>query len=302
MSSARPTAPDIVTPEAVVLDLELAGIASRGLARVLDTLIQGVIIVLVALAAALSVFSGGGWVAIAVLVVFIALIVFGYPVLFELLWSGRTPGKAALGLRVVSEDGAPLSGTGAFARSAMQLVDFVIVPGGLLAILAALFSRRNQRLGDMVAGTVVLRERTATGLTHAVAFPAPPGWEAYVSSLDVARLSVDQYQVIRAFLLRVADLSPDARHAMAARLARPAAAVLGHTPPPGVPPELFLVCVASGYQRRHGLVQPGYGQQVASQPVYPAAGVAPGGVQPWASTAPPPPPPPPVGSRPFRRS
>ena len=256
MTATWPTAPEIVTPEAVVLDLELAGISSRGLGKALDLFIQGLIVFVVVLALALVSFSGDSWVAITAFVVFVAFVVFGYPMLFELFWAGRTPGKAALGLRVVTEDGAPLSATSAFARSATQIVDFLLIPGGLIAIVAALTSPRNQRLGDMVAGTIVLRERSATGPSQAVAFPTPPGWEAYAASLDVARLNAEQYQLIRSFLLRVVELAPGARHALAIRVAGPTAVALGHTPPPGVHPELFLVAVAAAYQRRHGLAAP----------------------------------------------
>jgi uncharacterized RDD family membrane protein YckC len=256
MTAIRPTASEIVTPEAVVLDLELAGISSRGLGKALDLLIQGVIVFVVVLALALASFSGDSWIAISAFVVFVAFVIFGYPMLFELFWAGRTPGMAALGLRVVSEEGAPISVTSAFARSACQIVDFMLIPGGLIAIIASLSSPRNQRVGDMVGGTFVLRGRSGAGPAPAVAFPPPPGWEQYAASLDVARLSAEQYQVIRSFLLRVVDLAPGARHAVALRIARPTARELAHVPPAGVHPEMFLVAVAAAYQRRHGLVAP----------------------------------------------
>ncbi len=294
MTATRPTAPEIVTPEAVVLDLELAGISSRGLGKALDLLIEGLIIFVVVLALALTSLGGDSWIAITALIVFIALVIFGYPMLFELFWSGRTPGKAALGLRVVTEDGAPVSATTAFARSACQIVDFLLIPGGIIAIIAALSSPRNQRVGDMVGGSIVLRERSATGPSQAVAFPAPPGWEAYVASLDVARLNAEQYQVIRSFLLRVGDLAPGARHALAIRIARPTARALGHTPAAGVHPEMFLVAVAAAYQRRHGLAvpqpQPSWGapQQAWGPPPSPG----------WTAQAQPSPPPPPRPPKP----
>jgi uncharacterized RDD family membrane protein YckC len=242
----------IVTPEAVVLDLEVAGIASRALAKAIDAAIQALLIIgLILAAGVLSTISEvlGVVVAIAGL----AAAVFAYPAVLEWLWRGRTPGKAALGLRVHTVEGAPVRAVHAFTRSVLQLVDFFLPPGGLFAVLAALFSSRNQRLGDLVAGTVVLRERSAAGPPMSVTFPPPPGWEAYAASLDVSRLTDEQYQLIRAFLLRVGELDAGARLHLAQRIAGPVAARIGHTPPAGVHPEPFLVCVAAAHQRRHGV-------------------------------------------------
>ncbi|MGE3621144.1 MAG: RDD family protein [Acidimicrobiia bacterium] len=255
MTPSRPRRSDIVTPEAVVLDLEVAGLASRALARALDTVIEAAVLFafFLAMVLAANTVQGllSGWVVYAVIIVVVALVLFGYPVLFELT-RGRTPGKAALGLRVVSADGSPVTATASFTRSALQLVEFLLVPGGLLAVVTALASPRNQRLGDIVAGTLVLRERTALGLSQAVAFPPPRGLEAYVASLDTSRLDAEQYQVVRTFLLRVGDLHASAREDLARRLGTATVGVLGMAAPRELPPEIFLVCVASAYQQRGG--------------------------------------------------
>ncbi len=248
-AAARPAT--LVTPEAVVLDLEPAGIASRALARLIDAVIQALIVLAAVAVAALA--GVGGWPVVAAVLVVVAAAVFAYPVAFELGWSGRSPGKAALGLRVVGEDGAPVTLAGSFARSALQVVDLILVPGGVIAIAFALFGPRNQRLGDLVGGTIVLRDRTAGGQVQAVTFLPPPGWEAYAASLDVARLREDHYELVRAYLLRIPELSPESRTALAWRLAGPTAELLGQRPGPEVHPELFLACTAAAYQRRSAL-------------------------------------------------
>jgi hypothetical protein len=91
----------------------------------------------------------------------------------------------------------------------------------------------------------------------AITFPTLPGFEAYVASLDVSAITIEQYQVVRSFLTRVGAFTPDARAALAVRLANPVARTMHHTPPPGLHPELFLASVASAYQRRHA--GPGHG-------------------------------------------
>lgn len=263
----------IVTPEAVVLDFETAGIASRALARVLDALIQGVALFALLL---LAVVGLPGTAGVVVAIVGVALIVLGYPILCEVLMRGRSPGKAALGLRVVTVEGAPVAIRHAFIRSALGIIDFLLPPGGLFAVVSSLLSPKGQRFGDLVAGTIVLRERTATAPAMAVWFSPPAGLEAYAQTLDVAAVTDAQFAVVRSFLLRVHELAPEARIAMSLRLASPLTAALHHMPPAGVHPELFLVCVAAAYQRRRGAVSP----PPAHWPPPPAA------------TAPLPPPPP----------
>lgn len=255
----------IVTPEAVVLDFETAGIASRALARVLDALIQAAaLLALVLLAANLP-----GTVAVVVAIVGVAAIVLGYPILCETLMRGRSPGKAALGLRVVTIEGAPVSARHAFIRSALGIVDFLLPPGGLFATISALVSPRGQRLGDLVAGTIVLRERTATAPAMAVWFNPPAGLEGYAQTLDVTSVTDGQFAVVRSFLLRVHELAPEARSAMSLRLATPIAAAMHHRAPAGVPPELFLVSVAAAYQRRRSGAPPAASPPPAGAPNLP---------------------------------
>jgi uncharacterized RDD family membrane protein YckC len=252
MTTAQPSG--IVTPEAVLLEFDTAGVGSRTIAEILDLLVQ--LTALVALSFVLSFAVTGGLdlgqtLAVVVTLVLTFLILVGYPIAMETLWNGRTLGKAAMGLRVVTQEGGPIRFRHAAIRGIFGLIEIWVFLGSI-ALVAIIFSKRNQRVGDIVAGTIVLRERSAASPGVAVSFPPPPGYEAYVGSLDVTPISAEQYSVIRGFLMRVFELSPPARMTLAIRLANPTAVLMHHTPPPAVSPELFLVCVAAAYQQRHG--------------------------------------------------
>ena len=249
---AAPRTDGIVTPEAVVLEFETAGLASRLLSGFVDAVIQTLILVAV-LFAAFGLSEVGldvGGLGTAFLYVLFFLLIFGYPAAFETLWRGRTPGKALLGLRVVTIEGGPIRFRHAAIRAILGVFD-KYVGSGLVGVLAVLGTRRNQRMGDLVGGTIVLRERSGARAPAAVRFSAPPGLEAFVASLDVARLGHEDYGTVRSFLLRAASLSPAARAHLATQLAGPLAARLSTAPPAGLPAEVFLVCVAAAHQQRN---------------------------------------------------
>ena len=242
----------VVTPEAVLLEFETASVGSRAMAQGLDLLVRtsAMFILLVAIGAAGIVNDRTA--AIIVIVVSIFLLVFAYPAVFEARYDGRTIGKRAMGLRVVTVEGAPVSFRHSSIRSLLAILDFFIPPIGVVATWTVLLSVRNQRVGDLLAGTIVLRERTGARVPVPVSFPPLLGYEAYARSLDVGALRPDQYAVVRSFLTRVNDLEPAARARIGYRLATPIARAMHHTPPPGVTPEAFLVSVAAAYQLRLG--------------------------------------------------
>ncbi len=255
---ASPAAQAIVTPEAVVLDLERAGLASRTIAILIDVLALAAVVVALALIAAVTVLAVDTGAGIAALVALTSLLtVVAWFTGFETLWRGRTPGKAAMGLRVVSADGTAVRFQQAFLRAAVGLVDFVLVPVGCVAIVSVLVSKRDQRLGDMAAGTLVVRERAASAAVAPAWFQPPPGWERYAASLDVGALDDRTYELVRSYLLRVHELEGNAREHLAVRLANPVATRIGHVPPPYVHPHLFLLCVAAEWQRTRGGAVPG---------------------------------------------
>ena len=191
------------------------------------------------------------WVALTIVLVLLPAWWLGYFIAFETLWRGRTLGKAALGLRVVTKEGAPVRFRHAAIRGLLGLVDFLVL-GGFLAVVFILFTRDNQRLGDLVAGTLVLRERSALAAPAPVSFTPPPGLEHYTATLDPSGVGNEEYQAVRTLLLRAPSLSPGPRSALALQLANPLAARLRPPPPAGSPLGSPAV-VAAAYQRRQRL-------------------------------------------------
>jgi uncharacterized RDD family membrane protein YckC len=252
--------PGIVTPEGVVLEFSTADVGSRLLAKLIDLVIQAAL-----LAALLTVSSVAGraikpiGLAGVYLSLFVAVIV--YPAMFETLWRGRTPGKAALGLRVITADGSPIRFRHAAIRAILGLIDFYLLTGAI-ATLTILLTRKHQRLGDLLAGTIVLRERSAAGRATPVTFVVPPGYESYAATLDVSGLSAADYEAVRSFLLRAASLQDAARYELGRQIATSLLGRLRHTPPPWVSPELLLVCIAAVYQQRQR--PPGWSPAIAT--------------------------------------
>ncbi|MBW3562670.1 MAG: RDD family protein [Actinobacteria bacterium] len=252
----------IVTPEAVQLDLPTAHIGSRGVAFVVDLVLLGIAEVVLVLGLSVLQSAAGPvptWVGVSVLIVTTLLVWMGYPIAFETLWRGRTPGKALLGLRVVTREGGPVRFRHAAIRAFLGLVDFYLTSGGA-AILTALVSRDGQRLGDLAAGTLVLRERTGHGTPQAVTFRPPAGLEDYVARLDVSALGPREYGLVRSYLRRAGQLPAATRVQLAERLAGQAApAVRDPVQERPSDPETYLRCVAAAYQARHRGVQGGDG-------------------------------------------
>lgn len=241
----------IVTPEAVVLAFESAGLGSRILAMAIDLVLQMAVLLAVLFGAiGMSAASGNlGGVGAAIVYIALFLVLFGYPAAMESLWRGRTLGKAALGLRVVTIEGAPIRFRHAAIRSIFAAID-IYATSALVGVLSLLLTRRNQRLGDLVAGTIVLRERTSAKSLTPVRFATPPGLEPYVATLSAAALEHSDYGTVRSFLLRASGLPPHVREQLASQIAAPLAARLRTTPPPGLGSEAFLLCVAVAFQRR----------------------------------------------------
>ncbi|HEX7086931.1 MAG TPA: RDD family protein [Vicinamibacterales bacterium] len=209
----------IDTPEQIALELPLAGVGSRFLALAIDTLIQAVVLVALLLiasgvspAAARLGVSPGWWVPALLLLAAFALF-YGYFLLFEALDHGRTPGKRFVGLRVIGDDGRPMAVQQAVVRNLVRVVDSLPAAYGI-GIAAALLSPRSQRLGDMAAGTVVVREARLSA-AGATAPPARPRG----ARLGASRLDADEIRVIETFLQRRDGMDPDVRQRAAAAIA-----------------------------------------------------------------------------------
>ncbi|MEZ5266725.1 MAG: RDD family protein [Acidimicrobiales bacterium] len=219
-----------MTAEGVVLAMHPAGITARLAAGLIDlaalyALFNILSAVLVAVLATLgsTPFAVGG-------AVVGGVVVLAYPVAQETLWNGKTLGKAALGLRVVSLRGGPIGFRQAAVRGALLLVDAspLLVPWTAAMVL----SSRRRRLGDLAAGTVVVRERRGDDRRlRAIAFDPPPPLLAYRDRLDVSGLDPAGYRLIRSVLLRVHELDPVARRALTERCADAMVARLQAPPP-----------------------------------------------------------------------
>lgn len=244
----------IVTPEAVELDLDAAGLASRFLAFLLDVTVVFMVLIAVSTVASSIASTTGGEVlgaVIGLVATFGVLLV--WPVAWEVATKGRSIGKMALGLRVVTVEGAPIRVRHALVRGLVALVE-ITLSFGVIAVAVALGSRRFRRLGDHLAGTVVVRERGA-GADRAFPrrFVPYPGWEAWATRLDATRVTADDYRLIRSFLLRASSLPAPVRAQLGWRLVRRVLPRVGLDTRMVTDPataEGVLVAVASAYQDR----------------------------------------------------
>lgn len=263
----------IVTPEAVALDFQIAGIASRALAFMVDFFIQVVAAIILTIVAA-AVGTGSGVAGIIVALVGAIAIVIGYPATMETLNGGRTLGRMVLGTRVVTVEGAPIRFRHAFIRALLAIVDHLISLGGV-AIVTAMVTRRGQRLGDLVAGTMVIRERTSKLQSDAVSFWRPTDYDAYINSMDTAGLGEERYRLVRDFLTRLDDMSPQHQTRLADEIAGVVQQRLAlHPPPPGMTSITYLFAVIAAAQPASasplGMPPP----PVPGPPTFPAPGSA----------------------------
>jgi uncharacterized RDD family membrane protein YckC len=224
---ASPDKLTIETPEQTPLEFPLAGIGSRFLALAADTAIQ-VALLLALFISAISVIPltrllamFPQW-AIAGLIVGAFLIYEGYFAFFEAVWNGQTPGKRLARLRVMKDDGRPIGVYDAVARNLMRIVDQM--PGVYaVGIIVMLFSKQSKRLGDHVAGTVVVHEKT---MEEARPFSGGRP-EAEGRVFDPSQVSLGEFQLIETFLQRRDSLALEARRRMAMRIARRLAPKVG---------------------------------------------------------------------------
>lgn len=243
----------VVTPEAVLLELPTAGPAVRALARLFDLIANAALISMGMSMAAAGLGVVGLTVVSPLVIVALGAFLFlvGVPVASEILSKGRTLGKTVFGLKVVGVDGSRVSTRQVLVREFVALPE-LFLSMGVLGMVSMMFSERSQRLGDLAAGTVVIRGPSSRGATVPVAFHPPHGYEAYVQTLAVAQLHDDDFVLIRDFLLRVKEFTAEARASLALALARTIRTRVPTPVPAGMTAELWLICVASAYQYREG--------------------------------------------------
>lgn len=235
----------IETPERVQLAFALASIGNRFLAVAIDHAIQYIAIILVIWLFMTAAGTGAAdqigvaddilreapkWL-IAIMIIVLFLLFAGYFIFFEWLWDGQTPGKRLMKLRVIREDGRPITLWEATARNLLRIFD--ALPGALIPIysvglIVIFLNKRDQRVGDIFAGTVVIRERTDEAPTFAETFSNRIADAAFRRvqkqtdfNADVSRLSASEVEVVEAFLRRRWDLTERQRLWMAWRIALP---------------------------------------------------------------------------------
>ncbi|MGK5631797.1 RDD family protein [Streptomyces sp. URMC 123] len=239
---------DLVTGEAVVLDLRPARLPSRALAVFIDLVVVWTVYTGVSTAVLLATSSLDEAVSAALSVAMFVLVLVGGPIAVETLSHGQSLGKLACGLRVVREDGGPIRFRHALVRGAMGVVE-ILMTFGVVACVASLVSARGRRLGDVFAGTLVVRERIPVARSAAVP-PAPPWLVERFAGLDLSAVPEGLWLAVRQYLSRTGQLDPQVSESMAQRLAWDVAGRTGAPVPDGVPPAVYLAAVVAERQAR----------------------------------------------------
>jgi len=234
----------IDTPEQIALELPIAGIGSRFLAIAVDTVLQATISF--AGFMALSVFqlpvllrSVIGVLGPALAILFTFCVYWGYFAFFEILWSGRTPGKRLAGIRVIKDTGRPINAFEAIGRNVLRAVDFLPAMYAV-GVVCMMLNRNSRRLGDFVAGTIVVHDKQSEALR--------PNWQAErsvtMTTGQVGAMTADELQLIETYLQRRLDLDEYVRSRMADQIVSRITARTGVRPAPDQNVDDFLEAVA----------------------------------------------------------
>jgi uncharacterized RDD family membrane protein YckC len=236
----------VVTGDAVVLDVQLAQVPVRALGAIIDIFVVIVGYVIGVLLWALTLTQLDEALSAAILIVFTVLTLVGYPIIMETATRGRSLGKMAMGLRVVSEDGSPERFRQALFRALAGFVEIWMFAGGP-AVICSVVSPKGKRIGDIFAGTVVVTER---GPKPGRPPQMPPHLAWWASCLDLSGLGPEQAELARQFLSRAPQLDPQIRDQMAYRIAADVAVRIAPPPPPGTPPQYLLAAILAERHRR----------------------------------------------------
>ena len=238
----------IDTPEQITLELPVAGIGSRFLALAVDTVLQVTLY-----AAGTMVLAVGPRVITArapemlrlmgpaLAIVFAFCIYWGYFAFFEILWSGRTPGKRMAGIRVIKESGRPINAYEAIGRNVLRAIDFLPLMYAA-GVFVMMLNRHSRRIGDYVAGTVVVHDKLGEDFR--------PDWHAAAAALpdaglaEMTRMTAEELALIETYLRRRADLDPNVRDQMAQQMATRITRTTGAVPDPHQSLDEFIEGVA----------------------------------------------------------
>ncbi|GGX25130.1 RDD family protein [Streptomyces lomondensis] len=266
---------ELVTGEAVALELRPARLPSRALAVLLDLVAAMAVYVAVTVALVVSTASLDEAAQTALSIATFVLVLVGAPIAVETLSHGRSLGKMACGLRVVRDDGGPIRFRHALVRGLIGVIE-ILMTFGVVACIASFVSARGRRLGDVFAGTLVVRERIPVARTGFV--PPPPPWLAgRFSGLDLSAVPDGLWLAVRQYLTRMQQLDPQVGWSMAQRLASDLAERTGAPVPQGVPAAAYLAAVVQERQAREARRAfgsgPGKAAPASATDGVPAAGV-----------------------------
>jgi uncharacterized RDD family membrane protein YckC len=243
---------DLVTGEAVVLGVEPAKLPSRMLAKAVDLVLVITLYVIAVIGLALTIAGLDAAAVAAVALTAMVLLLIGLPVLVETVSHGRSPGKAMMGLRVVRSDGGPVRFRHALVRGLLAFFEIMMF-FGVPAVIVSLFSAQGRRLGDVFAGTLVVRERIPGGRqsAHAPLVPPPSGaLGARLTEVDLSAVPEPLWLAVRQYLGRAGQLYPEISLRMAQQLAADVSARIGEPVPVEVHPAVFLSAALAERQRR----------------------------------------------------
>jgi uncharacterized RDD family membrane protein YckC len=241
----------IETPEQTALDFPVAGIGSRFLALAYDVIIQflvGLVVGIGGTAAIAAISTATPRVAMwttAILIIFYFLLYFGYYAFFEIIWNGQTPGKRKAGIRVIKGSGRPLTPVESIGRNLMRIVDWLPFFYAI-GIACAFFTKGNKRLGDLVVGSIVVRESSLAELKPVIRQEHPVLTQA--GALGAHRLSKEESALVESFLNRRSALEPAVRYRMADEVLRRIRPKLTVPPDGSISAEKLLEAIA--FERR----------------------------------------------------
>ena len=235
----------IDTPEQIALELQVAGIGSRFLAIAVDTVLQfslyvaGFLALSLVESPAIVRESSVGLAGTALAILFGFSIYWGYFAFFEIIWSGRTPGKRLAGIRVIKDTGRPINAFEAIGRNVLRAIDFLPAMYAV-GVVCMMLNRHSRRLGDYVAGTIVVHDKQTEEVRPDWNLEAP----APAAGASVARMTPEELQLIETYLHRRLELEAEVRTEMADRIVRRITGKTGLSPDPDQTIDDFLQSIA----------------------------------------------------------
>ena len=241
------TSDDLVTGEAVALDLPPAGLAIHIASGLIDVLVTVVLLFVVLFLMFVAAIPGDAALLRVAFIGSMITVFLVFPTTMETLTRGRSLGKLATGLRTVRDDGGPITAQHALTRALVGVIEIYAFTG-IPAVLSSMLSSKGKRLGDYAAGTYVVRDRVRLVLPAPTLMP--PHLARWAAGADIASLPVGLALGVRQYLGRVHEITPQSRQVLGERLAAQVQEYVAPPPPPGTRPEDYLAAVSASRRDR----------------------------------------------------